>query len=150
MTYMRRTLIIGCGNSFRQDDGVGYAAARQLATDEFENDVRVIACQQLTPDLAIEMSHNDRVILIDATVDGPPGCISVQKIQPMDQNNYAITHELEPSALLEYARVLYGSNPQTYLVSVTGVSFGFGREFSDPVQAAMPELHRCVRQLVNG
>jgi hydrogenase maturation protease len=150
MTYMRRTLIIGCGNSLRQDDGVGYVTAQQLATTESKNNVRVIACQQLTPDLAMEMNHTDRVILIDATVDGPPGCISVQKIEPLDQNGSAITHELQPSTLLEYARVLYGSSPQTYLVSVTGVAFDFGGEFSGAVQAALPELHRCVRQLVNG
>jgi hydrogenase maturation protease len=150
MTHMRRTLIIGCGNSFRQDDGVGYATAEQLATSEFKNNVRVIACQQLTPDLAMQMSHADRVILIDARVDGSPGCVSVQKIEPMDQNRSSITHELQPSTLLEYARVLYASIPETYLVSVTGVSFDFGRQFSDPVQAAIPELHRCVRQLVNG
>jgi hydrogenase maturation protease len=147
---MKRTLIIGCGNSFRQDDGVGYATAEQLATREFNSNVRVIACQQLTPDLAVEMSHTDRVILIDARVDGPPGCVSVQKIEPMDHSNSNITHELQPSTLLEYARVLYSSNPETYLVSVTGASFDFGRQFSDPVQAALPELHRRVRQLVNG
>jgi hydrogenase maturation protease len=149
MTYMR-TLIIGYGNSFRQDDGVGYAVAGQFSVIESKNSVRVIACQQLTPDLALEMSRTDRVILIDATIDGPPGCISVEKIEPMTQNSSAITHELEPSTLLEYARVLYGSNPQTYLVSVTGVAFGFGRKFSDPVLAAIPELHRCVSRLVNG
>jgi hydrogenase maturation protease len=148
VTNVRKILVIGCGNSFRQDDGLGCSIAEQLTPTEFNNCVRVLVCQQLTPDLAVEMSNTDRVILIDATVDGTPGRVSVQKIEPTDQGKSILTHELQASTLLQCARVLYASNPDTYLVSVTGVSFGFGKDFSDAVQAAMPEVTRRIKHLI--
>ena len=146
---MNSVLVIGCGNSFRQDDGAGYSAAEQLKAVGLSSAVRVIACQQLTPELAIEMSNVDRVILIDASTGGSPGEVSVQKIEPLDRNDGTITHELQPWALLETARVLYHSNAEMYLVTVTGESFDFGGQLSEAVQTAMPEVHRRVNQLLD-
>ncbi|HUK27170.1 MAG TPA: hydrogenase maturation protease [Candidatus Acidoferrales bacterium] len=145
---MASALVIGCGNSLRQDDGAGYCAAEQLNAAEFKSPVRVIACQQLTPDLASEMSNVDRVVLIDATAVGSPGDVLVQKVEPPDRIDTSITHELQPGALLEAARALFHSNAEMYLVTITGESFDFGAQLSRTVQAAMPEVYRRVIQLL--
>ena len=142
-------LVIGYGNSIRGDDGVGVAAAEQLNETLLQNSpVRVLACQQLTPELASEISKAGRVIIIDAAKGETPGQITVNKIEP-NNNSSAFTHELTPSALLACAQELYGKHPATFLVSVIGYSFDFSDELSPTLKQVMPEVLARVRELID-
>lgn len=145
---MLSVLVIGYGNSLRGDDGVGVAAAEQLRDTVQSNLVRVLTCQQLTPELAIEMSKVDRVIMIDAAKGETPGQINVSKIEP-DNGSATFTHELRPSTLLACSQELYGKRPATFLVSVTGYSFDFSDELSDTLTRVMPEVLARVRELID-
>lgn len=145
---MRSVLVIGYGNSLRGDDGVGVAAAEQLSEILQNSPVRVLACQQLTPELASEMSKADRVIIIDAAKGETPGQITVSKIEP-DNDSSPFTHELRPSTLLACAQELYGKHPLAFLVSVTGYSFDFSEELSCTLKRVMPEVLARVRGLID-
>ena len=45
-------LVIGYGNPLRGDDGIGWSAANALAEGMQDDRVRIVACIQLTPELA--------------------------------------------------------------------------------------------------
>ena len=145
---MQTVLVIGYGNSLRGDDGVGVAAAEQLRDTLPNGLVRVLTCQQLTPELASEMSKVDRVIMIDAAKGETPGQITVSKIEP-DNGGATFTHELRPSILLACSQELYGKRPATFLVSVTGYTFDFSDELSDTLTRVMPEVLTRVRELID-
>ena len=145
---MRSALVIGYGNSLRGDDGIGVAVTEQLNEMLQNSPVRVLACQQLTPELAIEISKADRVIIIDAAKGETPGQITVNKIEP-DNDSSTFTHELRPSTLLACAQELYGKRPITFLVSVTGYSFDFSDELSPTLKRVMPEVLTRVRELID-
>jgi len=141
-------LVIGYGNSLRGDDGIGVAAAEQLRDIVQNSFVRILTCQQLTPELASEMSKADRVIMIDAAKGESPGRIRVRKIEPGD-DSATFTHDLRPSTLLACSQELYGKCPTTFLVSVTGYSFDFSDELSDTITSVMPQVLARVRELID-
>ena len=144
---MHSVLVLGYGNSLRGDDGIGIAAAEQLRDTIQSSSVRILACQQLTPELASEISKVDRVIIIDAAKGETPGQITIREIEPSN-DSATFTHELQPSTLLACSQELYGKRPTTYLVSVTGYSFDFSDELSDTVTRIMPQVLTRVRELI--
>ena len=148
LTYVRSVLLIGYGNSIRGDDGFGIEAAEHFR-DKLKNQlIRVLTCQQLTPELASEMSKVDRVIMIDAARGNTAGLITVRKIEP-ENGVAAFTHEIQPSTLLEMSRELYGTCPETFLVSVTGYSFEFSDKLSDDLTRIMPQVLTRVSELLD-
>ena len=66
---MARALIIGYGNPLRGDDGLGWRAAEQLAEIIPQSEAEVIACHQLTPELAEPISRARLVIFIDMSLE---------------------------------------------------------------------------------
>src|SRR5690242_12833541 len=83
---MARVLVIGYGNPLRGDDGVGWHAAEALAKSLQDEErvpaerVMVLACHQLTLELAEPLSRVERVIFIDACDGPPPGSVDRQPI----------------------------------------------------------------------
>ena len=75
-------LVVGYGNSLRGDDGIGWHAARLLTDDPRLAGARVLACHQLVPELAVDVSRAALVVLVDAAADGDPGAVSVRRVQP--------------------------------------------------------------------
>jgi hydrogenase maturation protease len=146
---MATTLIVGYGNSLRADDGIGWVAAEQLAKIFTDPEVRVLARHQLTFELAAEAANVERLVLIDATQAGIPGRVAVEKIMPSEKTPSAFTHDLKPNELVACARQLYGSAPETWLVSVTGERFAYGDELSPSAAAALPEAIAEVLEIVN-
>lgn len=76
MTYATHTLIIGCGNLLRGDDGVGPVLIRHLWDRGLPPDVRIADGGTAGMDVAFQMRGARRVILIDACRTGAvPGAI---------------------------------------------------------------------------
>jgi hydrogenase maturation protease len=115
---MKHVLIIGIGNMLRSDDGVGIVVAQKL--EKTLDQALIIACQQLTPELAKNLGEEDRVIIIDADQGSIPGQVTVKEIKPGDQAFNSLTHELDPATLLAISRELYGKCPKVFLITVTG------------------------------
>jgi len=145
---MHRLLIIGIGNTLRSDDGIGIVVVQKLEK-AFGNQTRVIACQQLTPELAKDLSEADRAIIIDADQGNMPGHITVNEIKPEDHVPSTFSHELDPTTLLTSTRELYGKFPNTFLITVTGSTFDFGEDLSRPVADAIPQILQHVRNLAS-
>jgi hydrogenase maturation protease len=147
---MNGVLIVGYGNPLRSDDGVGWHAARRLVGDPRLDGAEVITCQQLTPELAADVSGASLVVLVDASVNGgAPGSVAVRCIQPWgDPPPLAWSHHLDPAALAALADALYGTVPPIVLVSVAAESFAEGDSLSGPLQQALPEVVEVVAEVL--
>lgn len=143
-----RTLIVGFGNPLRGDDGVGWAAAEQLESRLSDPGVSILACHQLTPELAADAARVDRLVLIDASSEATPGSVVVEKLEPSEMPSNSFSHHLRPTDLLDCARQLYGSCPEAWMVSIGGESFEHGDELSAAVAAALPEAIARAESLV--
>ena len=95
---MTKPLIIGFGNSLREDDGIGLRAAelveRCLAPDAAD----IVQCSQLTPELAAQVEGASIVIFLDAAINREPGTVSVTPLHKAEPS--AWSHHLSPAQLL--------------------------------------------------
>lgn len=148
------TLVIGYGNTLRQDDGLGRVAAARLAASlspEQAAAVEIDEAHQLTLELAARIVPYARLILIDAarpTADHPPGSIQQIDVTPAQAAGHLLGHYLEPGTLLAAAQALYGHAPRTVLLTITGAAFDHGAGLSPAVTAALPDLLTRLRDLL--
>lgn len=145
---MRRSLIIGIGNPLRGDDGLGWHVIERLRGTAAGARADLLACHQLTPELAGPMARSDRVIFIDAAEGEPAGEIRLERIRGDKPGPSAFSHHLDPAAVAEYASALYGASPEVAILSVKGAAYGFSEDLSGPVLGAVPEVLRLVQDLL--
>ena len=143
-----KTLILGYGNELRGDDGIGVHVARILSESSPGEDVEVVACGQLTPDLAEAVGRCRRVIFVDASMEDAPGHIACHPLRGMDCGTVSFSHDLDPQSLLVWARELYGSEPEAVLLTMGGECFDLTDRLSPAVMRHLPALVECVRQQI--
>ena len=143
-------LVVGYGNSLRGDDGIGWHAARLLASDPRLAGARVLARHKLLPELAVDVSRASLVVLVDAAADGDPGGVSVRRVQPRRSETTTWSHHLDPESLAGLAKDLYGAAPPIVLVSVAVGSLAEGDRLSDALERALPEVVEAVADVVTG
>jgi hydrogenase maturation protease len=143
-------LVLACGNTLRSDDGVGPRLAEWAAERFQENDdVRVVARQQWTPDLAEEIAAADSVLFVDASEKSAPGRVSLAAVALGESGNGTATHHVDPPELLGLSRSLYGSMAgHAMLLTVGAGSTELGEEFSEPVEAALPRARGVLEKTV--
>jgi hydrogenase maturation protease len=145
---MAQVLIIGYGNPLRGDDGFGWQAAQQCTAVPMPPLVKVMACHQLTPELAEPISQADLVIFLDANAQGPPGRLSCLAVVAQASASGIFSHHLTPQTWLACAQALYGGNPAAVVLSISGAYFGYGERLSPAVNAALPGVLQHVWALV--
>ena len=141
-------LVVGYGNSLRGDDGIGWHAARLLATDARLDGAQVLTSHQLVPELAEDISRASLVVLVDTSVDGAPGSVAVRSIQPRQDSPLPWSHHLDPAALAGLAHALYDHVPPIVLISVAGAAFAHGDQLSPALQRVLPEVVDRVARVV--
>ncbi len=145
---MTGTLIIGYGNLLRGDDAVGCHAAHELEQHYRDDpEVEVIATQQLTPEMAEDISRCGFVLFLDASSAEGPGTIRQTRIWPGNAPD-GFTHQLTPSSLLSAAQQLYGDAPEAVCITLEGWSFEVGNKLSDGARLRLPELIRRAQEVV--
>ncbi len=142
------TLIIGYGNVTRRDDGAGVWIARQL--DELNlPGVRVRTSQQLHLEFLDECRDADRVVLIDASINGPS-----MQLQELPEGSpaapAATSHHLDARNWKELAWSLYGKRLEVFLCSVRAEDLGFGEGLSDAVQVRAQRALEEILALLQG
>ena len=141
-------LVIGYGNILRDDDGVGWAAARRLARRLPRRLASVLMVHQLLPELAEPISRATRAIFIDADERLAPGQVRQKTVQPPDRADETIGHHQSPGGLLRLARDLYGRAPEALLFSIGAADFDFRPTLSTQVRRALPGLLQSVADAV--
>lgn len=138
-------IIIGVGNEFRQDDGVGIAVARLLKSRGLPS-VTVVEQAGEGTELLDCLHYAESVIIIDATSSGAaPGAV-----HRFDLHAAALPHGFARSSshsfgvaeAIEMARTL-GRLPATCLVyGIEGKSFDYGNDLSLEVASAVEQVSR--------
>jgi hydrogenase maturation protease len=140
---MARVLIVCYGNPLRCDDALGWRAAEELEKQVFGPEIEVLACHQLTIDLASTISTADAVFFIDATRDGEPGELTCNPVSPANMTA-GLTHSLTPAAVLSLSAQLYGAVPRAFEFTVCGECFDHGEKLSARVESRLPQLTAIV------
>lgn len=140
-------LVIGYGNTLRQDDGFGWRVAERLLEEPTEG-IQVIACHQLTPELAEPLSRCRIAVFVDAREGEPAGQLEWETISAVPSAKASFTHSARPADLCLMAQTLYGSAPaQAYLLTVRSVHFGHAEGLSPEVEKAVDEATAAIKRL---
>jgi hydrogenase maturation protease len=132
------TLVIGYGNTLRDDDGAGVRAAERIA--ELHHDVDVVTMHELTPELAEKMAGYDRVVFIDASVNAVD--VEWRTVRADDERSDIRSHALTPQRLTRLCVELYESAPTVELVEIPASEFVLSERLSAPTEKM---ITRCVR-----
>ncbi len=134
-------IVIGVGNTLRRDDGLGPFIAGSLPPIP---GVITLAVHQLTAELTEQLSPVDRVLFIDASMTDEQ--IQLKRIT---ERNAPPGHVFAPAALLDLARVIHGSAPEGWLLSVPGYDFDFGEQLSSQAAVLLPIAKQAVLEWIN-
>jgi hydrogenase maturation protease len=138
-------VVIGVGNEFRGDDGVGIFVARKLREMKLAN---VLVIEQSGEGTSLLEAFKDRenVIIIDASQsDAKPGTIHSFEVgdQPLPKNlqfrSYS-SHAFGVAVAIELARAL-GQLPKKLTVyGIEAKAFDPGKNLSEEIKSAAEEL----------
>jgi hydrogenase maturation protease len=145
-------LIIGYGNEIRGDDGAGLRVAEALEALRLPG-LRVIACHQLTPDLAEPLADARAAFFADARPADEGAPIEVFPVLPEAKGGFSL-HSGSPAGLLALAQALYGRCPPAWCVAIPAVDFELGETLTETarhgvaaavaaIQERVAELHRA-------
>jgi len=142
-----RTLIVGYGNPYRGDDGVGFHVLSAIANrlgrpsltldddglDALGQDIDLICLPQLLPELTQILGDYDEVIFVDAhtgAYDEEMRCVPVKpRYVPS-----TFTHHMKPEMLLGLGQAFSEAVPSATLLSVRGYEFELKVELSEAAQ----------------
>jgi hydrogenase maturation protease len=140
-------LLLACGNSLRQDDGVGLRIAEAAEQLFPASRLHIVAAQQFTPEMAADLAATDLAIFVDASAVDEPGAIRVVPVTA--QAEAPDTHRLDPPALLAMAQTFCGHAPaRAFTLTVGACRFGYGEELTGPLRQAVPRAVRLLISLV--
>lgn len=149
MSDEKKILLIGVGNSFRSDDGVGGFIAGEVKAQKFLN---VMCMEQRGEgvDLIEQWKGFSTVILIDAvSCEGKPGTIFRFELPPneLPKNVFACsTHALNIADVIHLAKTLNQCPAKIIVYGIAGKNFEMGQKLSDEVQDA---AFTVIDQLAN-
>lgn len=127
--------IVGYGNPDRRDDGIGpYIVNRLEPVFQHRREVRRLVLHQLTPDVVHDLRKARMILFVDATVEELAEGRAWIEIEPENETLPCLIHQAAPSFIAGLLGCLYGLIPPSWLVSVEGVDFSFGRGLSPKAQ----------------
>lgn len=146
-------LVVGYGNPLRSDDGVGWQVAGRLAADPRFAGCEVLQRHQLTPELALDISRVELVVLVDARSGVAPGSVVVERtVAPAgaaDVRASNWSHHLGPAGLIRLAVELYGRSGELVVVGVGVESMEIGERLSPAVEASLDRVGDTIAELIS-
>lgn len=147
-----RTLVLGLGNELAGDDAVGVLAARALR-DELAGRADVVESAASGLALLDVLAGYERAIVLDAVRTGrrPPGTIVELGLEEVGRVVAPSTHQAGLPELAAVAERLGLGFPVRAVVLAVAVvdPYTLGAPLSEPVAAALPELVRRVRAILD-
>lgn len=134
-------LVIGYGNTLRQDDSVGPRVAERLKAMHLRG-VRTLICDQLSPEHAEALARARVAVFVDA-VRGAPRHVRLQPVKP-GATMQLMAHAAKPDTMLALARDVYGRAPQAWLLPIPAVRMGFGSNVSVTAQRGIDDAMRTI------
>jgi hydrogenase maturation protease len=158
-----RSVVIGVGNAFRRDDGVGEAVVCRLeAAGRFSGRARAVALDGEPARLVDAWDGAALAVIIDAVVDDAgaepaPGTVRRTDVTPRDARAFADAlvgpptlsgHAAGVAEALALGACLDRLPRQLVIYTVVGADFGHGPGLSPAVEAAVDPLAGTIGALV--
>ncbi|MBO8177082.1 MAG: hydrogenase maturation protease [Bacillus sp. (in: Bacteria)] len=149
------TVIIGCGNLLRCDDGAGPMLIRKLWEQGVPEGVRLADGGTAGMDVAFQIGDTDELILVDACKSGAePGTIfeipgeevETPPLKDVNLHNFRWDHALALGRWLLKSR--FPKKVTVFLIEAENLSHGFG--LSPTVEAALNVLTEELLQRLGG
>jgi hydrogenase maturation protease len=137
----KEILVIGIGNPLRCDDGVGPYVAGRIEAKGLKN-VKVWLTQQLQLENLERMLEYDRVILVDASMAGPP--VDFRQVESLKGQALSSSHHLSPETFVDLAQSIYHKNLNLHLCSIKGNYFEVGDKISSDVLERAQEAMELI------
>ncbi len=143
-----RILLIGYGNPVRGDEGMGPARAVRVEAWGLPH-VTVDRAYQLTVEDAAAVAEYEVVVFADASVTGPAP-FECSRVVPAPDGGFS-THHVEPGAVMELAKSLFGATTEAYVLAIRGYEFemfheGFSTGAAANLAAALAFLEPRFRE----
>ena len=144
-------LVIGYGNPLRSDDGVGPKVAEAVEALHLPGLV-VIACHQLTPELAEAVSEARAVVFVDAAADASTE-VQLRQLEPA-ADTQLMAHAADPRSLLALAQQLFGRCPPAWWLTIPVENLEFGESLSPRAEEgrelALAHIQKLHHQFCTG
>jgi hydrogenase maturation protease len=142
-----KTLILGVGNLLLKDEGVGIHVIHALEKENLPFGIDLMDGGTGGLHLISWLQDYDRIIMIDATLDGnPPGTIRL--IQPRYASDFPplmSAHEIGLRDMIE-AMSIMGHLPEILLIVISAANISeVGIDLSPEVQAVIPEVIKLLK-----
>ncbi|MGB5362538.1 MAG: hydrogenase maturation protease [Aureibaculum sp.] len=113
----KRIIVLGIGNTGRQDDGLGWLFLDFLKSQK--NSYVLEYRYQLQIEDAELISNYDEVIFVDATKEETNDGFFLKPCQASDKYSFS-THALAPETILYLTNKLYDHHPRSYIFGIQG------------------------------
>jgi hydrogenase maturation protease len=141
-----KTVVIGIGNPFRNDDGIGPAVAAQIEEQRLPG-VRVVMSDGEPAGLLEAWAGADLAVVVDAIhgVPASPGTIHRLTADQLETGGTAASsHGLGVPDALRLGRILEQLPRHVVIFAVEGADTGAGTELSEAVAAVLPEVVAAI------
>jgi hydrogenase maturation protease len=150
---LKRTLVVGFGNLYRRDDGVGPAVVNALRArqgrppidpeddgfDDLGQPLDSVILHQLVPELAETAAGYDLIVFVDAHVGSWPEALHIEHLEACYKAPL-VSHHIHPCTILQLAQTLTGAaRPAGVVLSIRGYDFDFGEGLSAETAAGVPQ-----------
>jgi hydrogenase maturation protease len=151
---MKRTLIMGVGNTLLTDEGAGVHALRHVAEmPELPDDVIFLDAGTLSFTLADAIAAADNLVVLDAAeLAARPGHVHAFVGEAMDEflkSGKRSVHEVGFADLLDIARLQDCLPDNRALIGIQPAEFGWGETPSAMVSEAIPTAAALAVNLVD-
>jgi hydrogenase maturation protease len=146
-----RAVVIGIGNPYRRDDGIGPEVATQIQGRRLP-DVRVVISDGEPSGLLEAWEGADLAVVVDAVqrVPASPGCIHRLAASELETGcTAASSHGLGVPDAIRLGRALERLPRQVVILAVDGADTSPGTGFSGAVAAAVPQAVAAVMAELN-
>ncbi|BAQ61243.1 NADH-reducing hydrogenase maturation factor [Geminocystis sp. NIES-3708] len=140
-------LIIGYGNSLRNDDQVGQIIAQKIEIEALPQ-VKCIYQHQLTPELAEKIAIFSNIIFIDACVDNNE-VTTILLPRSAINNKCEYGHYCTPEYLLYLTKLIHNQYPKSYLITIPVNNIDLGEELSDLAKEGIKIALKIIKEIIN-
>lgn len=141
---MTGPVVIGIGNAFRRDDGIGPAVAAQLAI----RGIPAVTCPAEPTAILDAWDDAALAVVVDAADGGVPGRIRQCTVDDLADSAPVSSHDLGLRQTYELGLMLGRAPGSLVIVTVDTADTGHGVGLSPAVAAALPGAVRLVEGIL--
>jgi hydrogenase maturation protease len=128
---------------------LGLPTGSEFDIDITFNNIRILFCLQLTPELCDDLVDFSRVCFIDAHTGTIEGDFKISILNHIFEVS-PFSHHLTPQTLLELCHKLYNHIPEAIQISARGYQFGFKRSLSKKTMSNVEIAVNFLVEWING